>query len=1188
MVVRVGDICQCPLEEMSLKEKKTETIRSIFFWETNSMKVTRFKKLMVALSATCVLATVNGASVSAQTTTTASPTANQEVAVTSDSSTWIQVLQANGIDIPAGADGVVISNGAGGVITAPLDAIVTQADTTIVNAGNISGGVNAINFVNGAGSGSVTNLASGVISSDSRAINIGGPVAVKNAGTIIGTGDQRNGTVYSDSVANNFSINNSGTIDAGAGNQGSGVALEIGSRTTADIVNSGTIQGRTNTPGVSSGSGLSGDGVRLANFGPAADRVFDGTITNEASGVISSESDSGTTAGLRVANTVGFQGTLDNEGLIEGQRNGLYFGNPVDGLGGDHTGGVVNNSGRIESGSRALNIDGTGLEVNNSGSILGTGDQRNGTVYADSTAQDFSLNNSGSIDAGVGNEGAGFSVELSEAGNDFSINNSGTLAGRGDAGAGLATAGDGIRLERTRVSGALDGTTTGLFTGDITNSGTISSEGANGTVGGFRAVNGVDFQGTLINEAGGEISGEQNGVYFGNATPAGGGDHTGGVVLNQGTISSGSRALNIDGEGLTVVNEGSIIGTGNQRNGTVYSDDTASNFSLDNSGTIDAGIGNAGSGVSLSIGESLNASIDNSGTIQGRTQSGAPLSSADAQAGDGLRLEGVRSTNPDGSVAFAPGAFVGTISNSGKIASGDNTAGTVAGVRAVNGLSFQGTLDNTGVISGTTNGLYFGNAVNGEGADHTGGVVNNSGVISSDSRAVNIDGTGLEINNEGTILGTGNQRNGTVYADSTAQDFTLNNGGSIDAGAGNEGAGFSVELAATGNDFTINNSGEIRGRGTAGAGLATAGDGIRLERTRVDGALDATTTGLFTGTINNSGVVTSEGDSGTTGGFRAVNGVDFQGTLNNTGTISGVQNGVYFGNPVGAGGGDHTGGVVNNFGVISSDSRAFNLDGNGLQVNNHGDILATGAQRNGTFYVDGTADNFSITNSGSIDATGGSGSALSIQVGSFAGDIQTGSIVNSGSIIGSGDSGIDAGVRLFAGASVTKFNGDIVNEVGGLITSDGSPAVLVEDNVLFNGSLINAGQIDGSVSLATGDFELLDSSILSLSIDSLTDFDTVDIAGELEFGGTLELNFLDPFAFEVGQTIDLFDFGTAVGSFDSILAGPLSLDFGDLTTDGTVTVSAFAEGAVAAAVPEPSSFTVLALSGLVLLRRRRK
>jgi len=168
------------------------------------------------------------------------------------------------------------------------------------------------------------------------------------------------------------------------------------------------------------------------------------------------------------------------------------------------------------------------------------------------------------IDAGAGNEGAGFSVELSEAGNDFDIDNDGTIQGRGNAGAGAATAGDGIRLERQRVAGALDGTTTGLFTGTITNSGTIDSEGANGTVGGFRAVNGVSFQGTLTNEAGGTISGTQNGVYFGNPTPAGGGDHTGGVVENAGTISSDSRALNIDGTGLVVNNTGRIVGTGNQ------------------------------------------------------------------------------------------------------------------------------------------------------------------------------------------------------------------------------------------------------------------------------------------------------------------------------------------------------------------------------------------------------------------------------------------------------------------------------------------------------------------------------------------------------------------------------------------------------------------------------------------------
>jgi len=143
----------CVLREKTLLGNKTKTIRSKFLRETSSMKVTRFKKLLIALSATCLIATTD---VSAQTTSTTSPTANQTIEVTSQKTTWIQVLQANGIDIPAGADGVVISNGAGGNITASLDAIVTQSDTSIVNAGNIAGGFNAINFVNGSGSGSVT------------------------------------------------------------------------------------------------------------------------------------------------------------------------------------------------------------------------------------------------------------------------------------------------------------------------------------------------------------------------------------------------------------------------------------------------------------------------------------------------------------------------------------------------------------------------------------------------------------------------------------------------------------------------------------------------------------------------------------------------------------------------------------------------------------------------------------------------------------------------------------------------------------------------------------------------------------------------------------------------------------------------------------------------------------------------
>jgi len=256
---------------------------------------------------------------------------------------------SNAITIPAGADGVAINNETGGVITSTnATAIETSASTSISNFGSISGGENGVNFVNGAGSGTLSNGTTGTISSDSRAVNIGGAVQLTNKGQIVGTGDQRNGTVYSDAAANNFSINNSGTIDAGAGNQGSGVALEIGSKTTASVTNSGVIQGRTNTPGVAGNSGLSGDGLRLNNFSDPG--VFNGTIENTASGQIRSESQSGTIAGLRVADGIGFQGSLDNAGSIDGAQNGLYFGN------GDHTGGVAKNSGSITSGSRALNI----------------------------------------------------------------------------------------------------------------------------------------------------------------------------------------------------------------------------------------------------------------------------------------------------------------------------------------------------------------------------------------------------------------------------------------------------------------------------------------------------------------------------------------------------------------------------------------------------------------------------------------------------------------------------------------------------------------------------------------------------------------------------------------------------------------------------------------------------------------
>ncbi|MEP2102493.1 MAG: autotransporter domain-containing protein [Parasphingorhabdus sp.] len=976
------------------------------------------------------------------------------------------INNGDNITVTSGADGETITAGIGvisAVDAAPV-VVVNNNDVTVNNDGTLrtTGVTQTIQVNQGTTGATINNGVSGVLEADSRVVNFDGTDAtLNNDGIIRGTGSQRNGAVYGNRTSNNININNSATGLIDAGIEGAGIAIEVGGGGAprgGTIVNNGTVQGRGQAAPT---GGTAGDGLRFFGPGLAPEYVYNGDITN--GGTINSESLQGPTAGVRFANRIGFQGTLDNSGTISGANNGLYFGNDAD-----HTGGIVNNSGTISSDSRALNIDGAGLVVNNiaGAQIIGTSNQRNGTVYADSTAQDFTLNNDGIIDAGAGNEGAGFSVELAAEGNAFDINNTGTIQGRGTAGAGLTTAGDGVRFERERVAGALDGATTGLFTGNITNSGTIDSEGDSGTTAGIRFVNGVSFNGTITNEAGGTISGVQNGLYFGNATPAGGGDFTGAVVNNAGTISSGSRALNIDGTGLVVNNTGSIIGTANQRNGTVYADSTAQDFVLNNDGIIDAGAGLEGAGFSTELSAAGNAfDINNSGTIQGRGTAGAGLTTA----GDGVRFERARNAGVlDGS---SVGLFTGNITNSGTINS-EGDSGTTAGIRFVNGVSFNGTIENQagGTIFGVQNGLYFGNATPAGGGDFTGAVVNNAGTISSSSRALNIDGTGLVVNNTGSILGTGNQRNGTVYADSTAQDFTLNNDGTIDAGAGNQGAGFSVELSATGNAFDINNTGTIQGRGTAGAGLTAAGDGVRFERARNAGVLDGSSVGLFTGNITNSGTIDSEGDSGTTAGVRFVNGVSFSGTIDNQvgGTISGIQNGLYFGNATPAGGGDFTGAVVNNAGTISSSSRALNIDGTGLVVNNTGSILGTGNQRNGTVYADGTANNFTLNNlaSGIIDAgAGNQGSGVSLQLGNADGDVRNISLTNAGTINGRGDalaSGATAGLRLFngagAGTSVT-VNGDIDNS--GTITSETAAALLIE-NVNFTGTFTNNGTLTGT------------------------------------------------------------------------------------------------------------------------------
>ena len=947
--------------------------------------------------------------------------------------------------VTSGADGETISAVAG--VTSAVDGapvvVVDTNNVTVDNAGTLrtTGVTQTIQVNQGTTGATINNAQTGRLEGASRLVNFdGSDAALNNDGVILGTGSQRNGAVYANRTSNNIAITNSATGSIDAGVEGAGIAIEVGGGGAprgGSITNAGTIQGRGQAAAT---GGTAGDGIRFFGPGLAPDYIYEGDITN--SGLIASESTQGTVAGVRFANRIGFQGTLTNEegGVISGAQNGLYFGNDAD-----HTGGVVNNAGTISSGSRALNIDGIGLTVNNlaTGQIIGTGDQRNGTVYADSTAQDFTFNNAGTVDAGEGNQGSGFGAEIAADGNTFDLVNTGTIQGRGQASAGDNQAGDGVRIGNVGNIGVFDGT--------ITNSGTIASESAQGTTAGIRFVNGIGLQGTLTNEAGGVISGVQNGLYFGNPVMGEGADHTGGVVDNAGTISSDSRALNIDGIGLEVNNSGSILGTGNQRNGTVYADSTAQDFTLNNrsDGVIDAGMGNEGAGFSVELESAANGgsafTIDNAGTIQGRGNASAGA----ATAGDGLRFE--RTRNMGALDGTSDGLFVGNITNSGTIAS-EAANGTAGGIRFVNGVSFQGVLENSGTISGVQNGLYFGNPTPAGGGDFSQAIVNNSGVISSGSRALNIDGIGLTVNNlaTGQIIGTGNQRNGTVYADSTAQDFTFNNAGIVDAGEGNQGSGFGAEIAADGNTFTLTNTGTIQGRGQAGPMDNQAGDGVRIGNVGNTGTID--------GVITNSGLINSESTQGPVSGLRVVNGVDFAGELSNSGTISGGNHGLYLG------AGDHSSATIINSGTLSGGVNAF-FAGNataGVSVTNDGGTLI------GNFVGTAFDDTFTFTGAGNslqgnilkgVDVTTTAGSTTAIS----GARTLNGTFTHNGSLdvtLGVDSLAVEGDTTLGEGSVInvatdpigqsdigTTF--DVLTETG-TFTNNGATVNVIEDDFLID------------------------------------------------------------------------------------------------------------------------------------------
>ena len=455
-----------------------------------------------------------------------------------------------------------------GLIQSTGTAIQIEGESTSVsNLGTIIGGFNGVNLANGdVASALVVNFESGKITSDSRAVNIGGVGGrLINSGTILSTSNPRNGTVYGDVTAQNVFIDNNstGTIDVGEGNDGDAISLELGAEVYGTVRNYGLVQGRGN-PGVenddnqasairlywveASGADVSVFNGNLENYGHLIaengsaviieERVkLNGDIINSGS-IATANPENG--VGINLENGSQFTGTIFNSGTINGGFTGVNFDN------GGQVAGTLINEGLITSTSRPLNIGGSDIEIINLGEISTTADPRNGVVYSDQTANNFTIDNQSLIDVGEGNNGDAIALQLGAEVNG-SVTNSGLVQGRGLP--------DGTPDNQTNQAAAVrlyrgDSTDLAIFNGEISNSGTLAAE--NGAAIIIEAE--VKLNGKILNT--GTISGGFQGDY---QLAIDGSQASGSITLNNQGAIKGDVLLTV-GDDYYDGSQGNVIG----------------------------------------------------------------------------------------------------------------------------------------------------------------------------------------------------------------------------------------------------------------------------------------------------------------------------------------------------------------------------------------------------------------------------------------------------------------------------------------------------------------------------------------------------------------------------------------------------------------------------------------------------
>ena len=233
-----------------------------------------------------------------------------------------------------------------------------------------------------------------------------------------------------------------------------------------------------------------------------------------------------------------------------------------------------------------------------------------------------------------------------------------------------------------------------------------------------------------------------------------------------------------EGDGLTLFNRGSIVGTGAQEEGVIYIDrDTDGDENL----IVNTATGRIiaqDNGPAIGIETLIADGFDDAEDVGAQNDLvDFPTVRIVNQAGGLIQTTGTVSDDNDAiNIAGSPGSTGGfdreciegaavncqvnlTVVNSGTIRSIFDNSGS-AGITFEDDAVFNGSIANraTGLITGTRNGIRIGDVATDAGtAEHT-GVVNNAGTISGtgdSSRGIDLEGDGVTIANgaTGTISG---------------------------------------------------------------------------------------------------------------------------------------------------------------------------------------------------------------------------------------------------------------------------------------------------------------------------------------------------------------------------------------------------------------------------------------------------